>query len=435
MAGLAGMWAPVAIRILRVATTKATKVLRTKLATAAKPIQNELQRITFKTASTGRQAIHPIALLRQQRRGPRFYSTTTQQQVATIFRRFLSGGNAKPRYVDRSKFPTSNTSRRVTQSTGRAPFASTTRPNLTGGALPRTAGGYTLAGGGVRYFSHTPAAPAEIIQNVSNAIRGFWISGKRVRYDGSDKYGNSKYRVVSSLEDEAFRRVSSNSKLAPGAFIDFKLTPTVTAFSPLASAFPFPSAAIGAFGQANSVPAATLNTEGILEELSVDFARAFKDLSITFADLKRLSGLGDLPISLEKPNLLRIRFPGVDAGTVERLCDDIGVRRGIVGEDPEFDVAMGVPVALRFPFAPDADAARTITSPGGSLRSLNSEDEDIREAFLELEESPWFSDPEGCGSITLPAPSAAEFSSEDFEGLEGIYRFLEECDRARDRFY
>jgi len=433
MASAGGMWAPVAMRLLRVAATKATRVLQTKILTAAKPIQGELQRVALKTTSTGRQAIHPIALLRQQRRGPRFYSTATQQQVATAFRRFFSGGSTGPRSIDRSKFPTSNTSRRAAQSSGRAPFASTLRPNLTGGAIPRTAGGYTLGGGGARYFSHTPAAPAEVIQNVSSAVRGFWISGQRARYDGVDRHGSPKYRVVSSLEDEAFRQMNSTSKFAPGAFIDFHLSPTVTALNPLTSAFPFASAAVGAFAQPAFVPAATLNTDGILGELSVDFARTFRDLSITFADLKRLSALGDLPIILEKSTLLRVRFPGVDAATVERICDDIGVRRGIVGEDPEFDVALGVPVALRFPFAPDSDAAKTITSPGGSLRSLDSEDVDVREAFLELEENPWFSDPEGYESMSPPVRSA-EVSSQDFEGLEGIYKFLEECDRARNRF-
>jgi hypothetical protein len=285
----------------------------------------------------------------------------------------------------------------------------------------------------VRYFSHTPAAPAEIMQNVSSAVRGFWISGKRARFDGVDKYGSPRYRVASSLEDEAFRQMNSTSKFAPGAFIDFQLSPTVTALNPLTSTFPFPSAAVGAFAQPDFVPAATLNTDGVLDELSVDFARTFKDLSIIFADLKRLSGLGDLPIILEKSNLLRIRFPGVDGPTVERLCDDLGIRRGVVGEDPEFDVAMGVPVALRFPYAPDSEAAKTITSPGGSLRSLNSEDEDVRDAFLELEENSWFSDPEGYASMSPPVPSA-ELSAQDFEGLEGIYRFLEECDRARNRF-
>jgi hypothetical protein len=433
MASVGAMWAPVAMRLLRVATTKATKVLRTKISNAVKPIQKEIQQFSLTTASTGRQAIHPIALLRQQRRGHRLYSTTAQQDVSNVFRRFFSGGSPGARHVDRSKFPTSKTSRRVAQFSGRAPFASTLRPNLTGGAIPRTAGGYTLGGGGARYFSHTPAAPAEVIQNVSNAVRGFWISGKRVHYDGADKHGCPKYRVVSSLEDEAFRHVNSTSRFAPGSFIDFQLSPTVTALSPLTSAFPFPSAAVAAFAQPNFFPAATLNTEGILDELSADFARAFEDLAIIFGDLKRLSALGDLPIILEKSNLIRVRFPGVDALTVERLCDDLGIRRGLVGEDAELDVAMGVPIALRFPFAPDCDGTKTITSPGGSLRSLDSADEDVRDAFLELEENPWFSDPEGYESMSPPLPSAG-FSSRDFEGLEGVYKFLEECDRARDRF-
>lgn len=69
----------------------------------------------------------------------------------------------------RADFPSSATARAVGRLTSRAPFASTLRPNLTGGAFPRTAGGYSLGGGragGARYFSHTPTAPAQVI-NVS----------------------------------------------------------------------------------------------------------------------------------------------------------------------------------------------------------------------------------------------------------------------------
>lgn len=432
MASVGGIWAPAALRLLRVAATKATKAIRT----AAKPVQDQVQKATIKTTSTSRQAVHPIAFLRQQRRGARFTFSAAEQQAFATVRRFFSLGRTNgPRYIDRSQFPTSNTGRRVAQSSGRAPFASTLRPNLTGGAIPRTAGGYTLGGGGgARYFSHTPTASAEVIQNVSSAVRGFWLSGKRARFDGNDRYGNAQYRVVSSLEDSAYRQMNSSGKLAPGSFIDFNLSPTVTAFNPLTSAFPFQSAAVSAFAApaTKSVPASTLNTDGILDELSADFARTFKDLGIIFADLRRLSALGDLPISLETPYRLRIRFPGVDAITVERLCDDLGVQRGIVGEDTEFDVAMGVPVALRFPFAPGSEGAKTITSPGGSLRSLDSADQNVHEAFMEMEDEMWFSDPEGYGSMTPPTPSAG-LSSQDFEGLEGIYRFIEECDRARAR--
>lgn len=225
-------------------------------------------------------------------------------------------------------------------------------------------------------------------------------------------------------------------KSAPGAFVDFKISPAVTALSPL-----------GVAGFAAQVPevasAATLNAEGFLDVLSVDFARALKDLAAVMTDLQSLAGLGDLPVSLERNGVLRVRFPGVDADTVERLCDDIGVKRGIVGQDPDFDDSAGVSVALRFPFAPDASCADDMTSPGGSLRSRNSESSNVEEAFFveEFEENPWqlsSSEPgpeEGYESMSPPIlSSSGEHVSDDFEGLEGIYRFLEECDRARGAF-
>jgi hypothetical protein len=132
----------------------------------------------------------------------------------------------------------------------------------------------------------------------------------------------------------------------------------------------------------------------------------------------------------------------MDAETVERLCDDVGIKRGVVGQDPGFDASPAVDVALRFPFAPDAGCDDLLTSPGGSLRSHRSgSSSDVDEAFIveEFEENPWrlssSSELEGYESMSPPIMSSSgEHCSDDFEGLEGIYRFLEECDRARGRF-
>jgi hypothetical protein len=417
---MSGMWAPAALRLLRVGVVRTTKALRSKIASASKPTQSQLHNATIHTVPTGRQAIHPLAALRQSRRSARWYSTNAQRYLTSTVRRYMSGGTTGPR-VDRSKFPTSKTSRCVSQFTGRAPFASTLRPNLTGGALPRTQGGYTLGGGGARYFSHSPVAPAEVVNNVSAAVRAFWLSGQRVSFDGVDSMGYAKYRAVSILEEEAARRMSSCSKVVPGSFIDFQLSPTITALGPLAASFTHARAD-------PSARVANLDPE-VVEQLAGDFTRAFKDLSMTFTDIKRLSSLGNLPISLEKPNVLRIRFPGVDVETVERLCDDLDIRRGSLGEDPEFGAAMGVPVALKFPFAPQSEIALT-TSPSPSSRSMDSDD--VREAFIELEEDPWFSDPEGYETMSQELSSGDH--SQDYEGLEGIYRFLQECDRPRPNF-
>lgn len=302
--------------------------------------------------------------------------------------------------------------------------------------MPRTAGGYSL-GGGARYFSHTPTAPAQVVQNVSQAMRAFFLSGQKLAYDGLGPRGERQYRAVSPMEDDAMRKLSDIPRFAPGSFIDFQLSPTVTALSPLAAAVPFTSEKFGFKADAG----ASLNAEGLLDVLSADFDRALKDLAAVYADLRRLAILGDLPITLENQHTLRVRFPGVDAGTIERLCDDVGVQRGIVGEDRDFDIDAGAPVALKFPFAPDAP--KSVLSPDGSERSLedfgfdnaSSLDDDafVREAFMdEVDGNPWMSDPEGYVSMS-PTVTSGEHCSEDLDGLEGIYRFLDECDRAKGR--
>ncbi|GAB1310156.1 hypothetical protein MFIFM68171_00366 [Madurella fahalii] len=446
MSHAGGIWAAAALRVMRqhlVSSTKmATNLLRSKLAAATRPRSApEFQPITVRTGHA-RQPIHPAAWLRQQKRagGVKWYSSANLN--ATV-RRFLSTTGPNKFRFDRSKLPVSNTSRLVSQLTGRAPFASTLRPNLTGGALPRTAGGYGIPGSGrisgARHFSHTPAAPAQVVQNVSQAMRAFWLSGQRARYDGVGPRGEKRYRAVSAAQEEARIRMERAPRRAPGAFVDFQVSPTITALSPLAAALPF-NYASGAVEEAAGV--ATLNAEGFLDVLSVDFARALKDLAAVMTDLKSLAGLGDLPVLLDKNGVLRVRFPGVDAETVERLCDDVGVKRGIVKQDPDFDASVGVPVALRFPFAPDGTCEHTITSPGGSVRSRRSgSTSDVEDAFFvdEFEENPWQlseEEPEeGYESMSPPLLSTSgEHCSEDFEGLEGIYRFLEECDRARGRF-
>lgn len=428
------IWGPAALRFLRAAASKATDAMRTKLANASKPLQ-ALEYIPIRSGFTGRRPIHPTAVLKQQRR---WFTRLSGRQVQNAVRRFISTeASGAGRQFDRAKLPSSNTSRRVAQWSGRAPFASTLRPNLTGGAMPRTAGGYSL-GGGARYFSHTPAAPAQVVQNVSQAMRAFFLSGQRLQYDGIDARGQIKYRSVSVLEDKAIRKLADIPRSAPGAFIDFQLSPTITALSPLAMALASASEDMGLNAE-DVLHTTTLNTEGLLDVLSADFGRALKDLTAVYADLRRLSSLGDLPISLEKRHVLRVRFPGLDNSTLEQICDDVGIQRGIVGQDAGFDSATGVTMALKFPFAPQSN--KLLSSPGGTARSLegheldeiSTDDSFVREAFAgQLGENPWLSDPEGYESMSPPL-SSGEHCSGEFEGLEGIYRFLEECDRAHGR--
>ena len=85
------------------------------------------------------------------------------------------------------------------------------------------------------------------------------------------------------------KKIQEKSPLDPEKFIDFKLNPTITALSPLAAAFPF----AGAHG-VKPETTTTLSEEGFLDVLSVDFARALKDMTAVMKDLKALAGLGDL---------------------------------------------------------------------------------------------------------------------------------------------
>jgi hypothetical protein len=437
IAGIGGhILGPATMRLARTAVHKASKLIRTKLANATRPVNAAFEPALVRVHP--RQPIHPAALLRQQKSG-RWHSTSAYQNINAAVRRFMSTGRIdSASRADRSKFLSIKTGRAVAQFAGRAPFASTLRPNLTGGALPRTAGGYGLGSGrigGARYFSHTPAAQAQVVQNVSAAVRAFWISGQKAQFDGLSPRGEKQYRAVSALQDETARRMAAFPKNAPGSYVDFNLNPTVTSLSPLTAAFPYTAAG----AKAPVLDATTLNTDGFLDVLSVDFGRALQDLTATLSDIKKLSALGDLPIQLEKGHTLRVRFPGVDAETVECLLEDLELTRGIVREDADFGAMTGVPLALKFPFAPEDDGTqtRTLSSPGGSLRSLGSflPDEQLFEGFSDMEENPWLASPELEGYESMSPPiSSGEHCSDDFEGLEGVYKFLEECDRARDRY-
>ena len=330
--------------------------------------------------------------------------------------------------------------------TGRAPFASTLRPNLTGGAFPRTAGGYGLGSGraGARFFSHSPAAPAHIVQNVSQAIRAFALSGQKVKYNGVDPMtGEKRFKSVSALQDKVEKRTYKIPKATPGSYVEFKVNPTITALSPL-------STLTGLNGKHES-----LKTEGLLDVLSVDFSRSLQDLAIILSDLNKLSKLGDLPITYHSSHL-RVHFPGCDSDTVEGLCNELGVRRGVVVQDEDFDAFVGTDIALLFPFAPqktvsecsfyeksvagrlyaqDAIDWRDLQRPRSPHYSTQSEDGlDLEEEYIE---NPWISSPSGYESLHSSEIDSApahfqpdQHSPLEYQGIEGIYKFIEQCDAA-----
>ena len=462
-----------ALRLVRFAAEKAGRYLRDKLPQAAKPLEADAQP-AYARVSQRQQPVNRLQQIRQSQ--GRFY--TTKAHAADTIRHYSSQPGSKARPA-RASYPSSRTATAVNGSPGRAPFASALRPNLTGGTLARHAGGYSLGGGrsgGARYFSHSPAAPAQVVHNVSQAVRAFWLSGQKARFDGSNpRTGEKRFRAVSSLQDEARYTMDMSSKTALGSFIDFQVSPTITAIGPLAS-IPRSSATSSCEIEQDS-----LNNTTLMSNLSIDFARALKDLAAIMNDLKHLSTLGDLPISLHDSITLRVRFPGCDIDTVESLCRELNIKRGMVGQDEDFDTRNGTEMALLFPFAPSKSPSETgiesyerpvkrtkkdrlewhemltppqRASPGFSATSHS------HDAFEFIDDAahqhPWISSPSGYSSLHESelletddpvtyffqpqrnisvggrhAEQRAAAPENGYEGLEGIYRFIEQCDRAR----
>lgn len=390
--------------------------------------------------------IHPLAFLRQSRSQHRWFSTG--------IRNFTS--NSKHRNAgryDRSSFPVTKTSKVIARR-GAAPFASTLRPNLTGGALPRSVGGYSLGGTGVRHFSHTPGVQAQVVHNVSAGIRAFFVNGGKAKFDGFDsETGEKRFKAVSRTENEVFQKIEAPFKAtAKGTNLDFQLSPTITAFSSIYAGF----------------DSQHLNTPSLLGTLSADFARALTDLSVVLTDLNHLATLGELPLSLKTTSsgpVITLRFPGCDANIVSRLCEEAGVRRGIIREDEAWNQDRDVEMALLFPFAPTAnqdvrsegatyferepavpeqvdwrhmmsphDAVASSGSPLGKKVPLPRDHltspsgyESLCDGDFAVGDEVFLSDDE-MASAWSPGRGG---SSQGYEGLEGIYRFLRECEDAR----
>lgn len=459
-------------RIIRAAYKEASKAIKQNLPKQAAP---EAQPILIR--NTPRQPLHPAARIRQQQ--SRWYSTSRHTGFRAAIRHFTSTAeqhfpSSGAKQTLRSSYPKSSVSNSISRSPGRAPFASTLRPNLTGGALGRTAGGYSLGAGktgGARYFSHGPAAQAQVVQNVSQAVRAFFISGQKAQFDGiNPRSGEKRYKAVSTLQEETSRKLNNLPKATPGSYLDFAVNPTITALTSLN----------GVAGFTPSEKASNdyhINTSGLLDVLSVDFSRALKDLAAVLNDLKRISQLGDLPITYQGSNL-RVHFPGCDAETVENLCEEFGMQRGVVTQDEDFDAFAGTEIALLFPFAPSTapsvaaseenDAAiwfeqprkqkvewHTMVSPSTvsdedehfstiSAQTEDMEDDDLHFELPESSKNPWESDspstPSGYETLHYSSPSHSSRHTGvesagplEYQGLEGIYRFIEECDTARSR--
>ena len=284
-------------------------------------------------------------------------------------------------------------------------------------------------------------------------IRAFFVGGGKARYDGADpSTGAKRFRSVTKTEDHVLNSLDKHiSGAAKGTNLEFQLSPRVTALLPSTSQ--------------------TLGSTNILEVLSVDFARALKDLSLTLSDLRRLSALGSLPLTLtstSKGPILSVRFPGCDAETVIRLCEELGVFQGIVREDECWEHEKDVEMALLFPFAPTSSehggsayfeqpqqvTVDTVIAPeqvewqgmlSPSLEDSVASFEHVMPVFHEegshsgyesMRESDFADDDPYVRHnhhASSPAARKSGSASENYEGLEGIYRFLQECDAAAAR--
>ncbi|KAI5369910.1 Putative stationary phase protein [Septoria linicola] len=410
----------------------------------------QLEPIFARTRTGPQQPLHPLARIRQSQ--SRHYSTARRWLNQTIRDFSSSPGSTAGVHYDRSSFPKSSiASYYVQSSAGRAPFASTLRPNLTGGALGRTAGGYSQGGaGGARYFSHGPAVQSQVVQNVSQAMRAFFTQGRKAQYDGTNSHGDKRFRAISTLQEETSRKTRTVPTATPGSWIDFQINPTITALTPLSS--------VVGYNLSQRSEKHSLHTEGLLDVLSADFSRALKDLAAILNDLKRLSALGDLPITYQKDHL-RVHFPGCDADSVERLCEELNVQRGTVYQDPSFDAFAGTEIALLFPFAPSnepssmsdyshgADLYDYQTKPMmASQRHVISLDDMLSSAsaystqsntgfedILEEEQlsNPWLSSSPEFQSIDSRSYGSHKHDPLEYQGFEGIYRFIEELDSVR----
>lgn len=321
--------------------------------------------------------------------------------------------------------------------------------------MNRTAGGYSLGSGrigGVRHFSHTPAAPAQVVQNVSQAIRAFLLSGQKAQFAGTDaRTGEKQYKAVSSLQDSTSRRISKLPIATPGSYVDFTVNPTITALTPL-SAIAGYAGFSGSEEQVEKETVHNLNTSGLLDVLSVDFSRALKDLAAILNDLKALSALGDLPITYraDAASTLRVHFPGCDADTVENLCRELGVKRGLVVQDADFDAYAGTEIALLFPFAPsDGPGSEDLSVPEQYYKHQPDDvwDDDALfpspQSSTRSESGYDLFDPYDPLSVSSPDAHTQSFHSSssspqsnngaplEYQDWEGIYRFIELCDDAR----
>ncbi|KAK6363689.1 hypothetical protein TWF730_001109 [Orbilia blumenaviensis] len=292
---------PTAIRALRAVVKKGIAVVRDRLPQAG----HDLASIEPALARNTQRLQQPAARIRQQQQASRSSSNFTRN--FTTSRNIPGSGNGG----NVLKSPVRTAVSRINKST---PFASTLRPKLCG-ALPRSMNGYSL-GGSARYFSHS-TAPAQVVQQVSAAMRAFILSGS----DLSSKRRSNATSTYARGQIKMHLAALNTDRLAPGAYIDFHIIPKFTCISD--------SDPVGYTCLDNS-------RGGFMDELNTDLTSAVSEISRVFRDLRKLSVLGELPVTLVPPSTLRVHFRGCDANLVTALCDEVGVETGVIHEDERF---------------------------------------------------------------------------------------------------
>lgn len=282
---------------------------------------------------------------------------------------------------------------------------------------------------------------------MSQAVRAFLVSGQKAQFDGIDPHrGEKRFKSVSALQDQVNRTLNKVPRASPGSYVSFNINPTVTALTPLKAVKGF----------AASQEKESLQSEGLLDVLSVDFTRAVKELAVVLRDLQRLSELGDLPITYEN-STLKIHFPGCDRDTVETICSDFEVQRGVVHQDEDFDAFVGTEIALLFPFASSRtpsecsffdkpvngrqhvqaiDWEQMLSPSVISSDAYSTHSEDGFDECLDIEEdatNPWLSPSSPSGYESLHTSEADEINHNaplEYQGIEGMYRFMSHCETS-----
>ena len=306
-----------------------------------------------------------------------------------------------------------------------------------------------------------------MVQNVSTGIRAFLLGGGKARFDGVDPItGEKRFRNVSQTEDAVYAQWESPlAKSTRGTSLEFRLSPCITTLSPV----------LASGNQQSMFSVASLRDITLLDNLATEYAlnyaRALKDLAAILADLRILSVLGELPMSLiTTPHpVIRVRFPGCDGDLVHRLCVEVGVGRGMIVEDEAWNTEKDVEMALLFPFAPTGSrdvynesdngeeyferispgqghqpeelewrnmlspsVARTPSRSDSAYTFSPAQKVNTPSGYESLGDSDFASnDPYYHAQPPLKAPTHSTNQSAEYEGLEGIYKFLQECEDSR----